>query len=136
MLLRNGKNTKLRVGWKWIDTPYGYGVAKLLILGRERRSLQRPHSGALKRLRHRLRRTDRVYVMDITPHNFPQNMPRYGWSIRDPSFTYDVGEVIEEPGFDDRWISGGVPGIHYFDRWEDAVDYGLQWTRKLAGNRN
>ena len=44
-------------------------------------------------------------------------------SIYDPSFVYRVGEIAEEPDFDDnRWYEC-APGIHFFMDRQDAVDY-------------
>ena len=44
-------------------------------------------------------------------------------SIYDPSFVYRVGEIAEEPDFDDnRWYER-APGIHFFMDRQDAVDY-------------
>ena len=44
-------------------------------------------------------------------------------SIYDPSFVYRVGEIAEEPDFDDnRWYES-APGIHFFMDGQDAVDY-------------
>ena len=43
--------------------------------------------------------------------------------IYDPSFVYRVGEIAEEPDFDDnRWYEC-APGIHFFMDRQDAVDY-------------
>ena len=44
-------------------------------------------------------------------------------SIYDPSFVYRVGEIAEEPDFDDnRWYEC-APGIHFFMDRQNAVEY-------------
>ena len=44
-------------------------------------------------------------------------------SIYDPSFVYRVGEIAEEPDFDNNRWRECSPGIHFFANRQDAVEY-------------
>lgn len=68
-------------------------------------------------------RTNKAEVLEIQNLEGEILDRRFAESEFDPSFTYTIGEIVEEPNFcEDRWKEC-APGIHFFVDRKAAVDY-------------
>lgn len=71
-------------------------------------------------------RCNKAKVLEIIPEDFEleegQVLTKAN-SFHNPNFEYRLGEVVEEHNFDNDWSNECAPGIHFFTKKEDAINY-------------